>query len=329
MPRVSVIVPCYNEQRTIFDLLAALHAQTYPREELEVVIADGLSTDGTREVVSAFQQDHPDLRVKLVDNPQRIIPAGLNVALSVAEGEIIVRMDAHTIPARDYVAQCVRALDAGLGDNIGGIWLIRPGGEGWISQAIALAAAHPLGVGDAHYRVSRQAREVDTVPFGAFYRRTIERIGLFNENLLTNEDYEFNVRLRKAGGKVWLDPQIRSEYIARSTLSELARQYWRYGYWKAKMLSLYPHSVRWRQLLAPLFVALLVVLGIGSAFSPLARFLLALQVGIYALVLLAAGLQVSLRERSPRLILGVPLAMMIMHLSWGAAFLWSMLRSDG
>ena len=323
MPTVSVIVPCYNEQATIGLLLDALEAQTFPREALEVIIADGLSTDGTREVIAAWQAAHPGLRVRVVDNPRRIIPAALNRALEAAQGEIIVRLDAHAVPAPDYIARSVAALEAGRGDNVGGVWEIRPGGKGRLAECIAAAAAHPLGVGDARYRYASAPAAVETVPFGAFYRRLIERIGGFDESLLTNEDYEFNTRVRAAGGTVWLDPGIRSVYFARAGLWPLAKQYWRYGYWKAQMLRRYPHTLRWRQALPPAFVlALLILAAAGAGGWWAARVLLALQAGGYALALLAAGVHLAVRKRKPACVVGAPLAMATMHLAWGSGFLW-------
>lgn len=329
MPLVSVIVPCYNEQTTIQLLLSALYAQTYPRSDLEVIIADGVSTDHTREQIGLFQERHPDLLVRVVDNLKRTIPAGLNTAIRAARGEIIVRLDAHSIPEPDYIARSVEALQAGRGDNIGGVWEIRPRGTGWIPRAIAAAAAHPLGVGDALYRYADRAQAVDTVPFGSFHCDLVQRIGFFDETLLTNEDYEFNTRIRRSGGTVWLDPAIRSVYLARANLKELAQQYWRYGFWKVRMLRRYPKSLRWRQALPPLFVLSLLVLSIAALFWPLARWLLAAELGIYALALLAAGVHAALQKQDPALVVGVPMSIATMHLSWGSAFLWSLLAGEG
>lgn len=324
LPLVSVIVPCYNEEDTIGLLLDALYRQTYPLARMEVIIADGLSQDATRARIAAFVDAHPALQVRVVDNPRRVIPAALNRALEAARGEVIVRMDAHALPASDYVARCVQALQEGRGDNVGGVWDIVPRCETRIARAIARAAAHPLGVGDAWYRLGGTARAVDTVPFGAFFRTLVDRIGRFDESLLTNEDYEFNTRIREAGGRVWLDPTIRSRYFARATLRDLARQYARYGYWKAQMIRRYPHTLRWRQALPPLFVLTLLVLAWLAPWSGLARSLLALQMGGYLLVLLVASLPVAWRARDAWLGIGVPLAIATMHLSWGAAFLWGL-----
>jgi glycosyltransferase involved in cell wall biosynthesis len=322
--QVSIIVPCYNEQKTIRLLLAAIYAQNYPRQEMEVVIADGLSTDNTRQEITLFQEAHPDLIIRVVDNPQRIIPAGLNCALEAANGEIIVRLDAHSIPAEDYVQRCVAAINAKKGENVGGVWEIQPAGSTWQAQSIAAAAAHPLGVGDARYRLGGDAQEVDTVPFGAFHRSLIDRIGNFNESLLTNEDYEFNTRVRQSGGKIWFDPAIRSQYIARQKISDLAKQYWRYGYWKARMLRRYPSAFRWRQL-AGVFVISFPILAVLGIWFWWARWLLGLEVIIYLLTLFLVGIQLAFKRRQVILIWGVPLAIATMHFSWGTAFIWSMI----
>src|SRR5258706_16067064 len=258
-PSVSVIVPCYNEEKRIHFLLDAIFAQTYPRTQIDVTIADGHSSDRTREVITDFRRAHPDLHLRVVDNHAQSIPAALNHAIEASSGEIIIRLDAHSGPYPDYVERIVAALEAGKAQNVGGVWEIHPGAETWMAKSIAVAAAHPLGVGDALYRHAREAAYVDTVPFGAWRRTLLDKIGGYDESLLANEDYEFNARIRQAGGKIWLDPSIRSIYFARSTFGSLAKQYFRYGFWKWHMLRRYPGTLRWRQALPPLFVASLVV----------------------------------------------------------------------
>jgi glycosyltransferase involved in cell wall biosynthesis len=323
---VSIIVPCYNEQKTIRLLLASIYQQTYPKQKMEVIIADGLSTDNTRQEIQFFQQAHPDLTVRVVDNRQRIIPAGLNQALAAAESDIIVRLDAHSMPAEDYVQRCVEAIEAGLGDNVGGLWEIQPGGDTWQARSIACAASHPLGVGDARYRVGGRAQEVDTVPFGAFQRSLIARVGNFDESLLTNEDYEFNTRIRQSGGRIWYDPGIKSQYFARSDISSLARQYWRYGYWKARMLKRFPSAFRLRQL-AGVFVISIPVFTILGIWFWWARWLLAFEITFYLIALFLVGFQLAINRRDLTLFWGVPLAIATMHFSWGTAFIWSMISN--
>jgi len=325
MPSVSIIIPCYNEQSTICELLEAIYAQTFPRPDLELIIADGMSTDGTRAQISEFSVSHPDLPITIVDNPKRHIPSGLNRALKETRGEIIIRLDAHSIPYPNYIERCVADLEAGLGENVGGVWEIRPRTNNWIAQSIAYAAAHPLGVGDALYRHTRKSALVDTVPFGAFKRELLALVGLFDETLLTNEDYEFNARIRKSGGKVWLDPSIRSIYFSRSNLPELAKQYFRYGYWKWKMLRRYPGTLRLRQALPPLFVLSLLGLMIAGFFLLTIRIIFLAEIIVYMLIQFSIGFLSALKHKKISLFLGMPLAISCMHVSWGAGFLWSMI----
>lgn len=324
-PKVSVIVPCYNEQHTICSLLQAIYDQTYPLTDLEVIIADGMSIDGTREAIRAFSSEHPEFDLHLIDNPRRIIPAALNQAIKVARGEVIIRLDAHAIPRPDYVERCLISLGKTEAANVGGIWEIRPRNDGWLPRAIAVAASHRLGAGDARYRTGGGMGEVDTVPFGAFKKEWVERVGNFDETLLANEDYEFNYRVRQAGGMIWFDPEIRSIYFARSNLLTLAKQYARYGYWKAHMLLRFPSSLRVRQALPPLFVLTGFILGIMAPFWNLARVLLCVQLASYILLSVLAGLWSALHMRDLGLIFGFPLAIWTIHFAWGGAFLWSLI----
>ncbi len=326
-PSVSIIVPCYNEETTIRHLLDAVLTQTYPRAQMELIISDGMSTDRTRDAIAAFQKEHADLAVRVVNNSARTIPSGLNQAIRESSGGIIVRLDAHSMPIPEYVERCVAAHESGKGDTVGGVWEIRAGAETWIAKSISFAAAHPLGVGDAMYRLNAKAGAVDTVPFGSFRRSLIDRVGAFDETLLSNEDYEFNTRVRESGGTVWLDPSIRSVYFSRSTFGKLANQYWRYGFWKFKMLKRYPHTLRWRQALPPLFVLSLFVLIVLSLFTGFARYILAAQLFVYFFALGLAGLKLAIKKNTGYLLPGLPLAISIMHMAWGAGFLWSGISS--
>ena len=323
-PFVSIIIPCYNEQATIRHLLDALLHQSYPLERMEVIIADGLSEDQTREQISSFSLENSMMTVRVVDNPMRNIPAALNLALRVSQGEIVVRLDAHSIPYPNYVEQCVQDLSLQKGDNVGGVWEIHPATVYWLSRAIARAASHPLGAGDARYRLGGSAQKVDTVPFGAYQKQFVLGLGGYDENLLTNEDYELNVRIRRAGGTVWFNPEIRSIYYARSDLGALARQYMRYGWWKARMLRRHPDTLRWRQLLPPLFVIATLLLTLCGLIFPPALLLLGIGLGGYFLILFAAGVQAALKYSDPGLILGLPAALFVMHFAWGSAFLGSL-----
>jgi succinoglycan biosynthesis protein ExoA len=323
MNTVSIIIPCRNEEMTIGNVLQALYIQHYPRNLMEVIICDGLSTDGTLEKVRLFQADHKDLEINVIPNPQQQIPGALNLAIKAAKGEIILRMDAHSLPREDYLALCVRDLMAGKGDNVGGRWEIIPRTNTWIARGISRAAAHPLGVGNARYRISGQAGAVDTVPFGCFYRSLFDRIGLFDESLLTNEDYELNTRIRMQGGVIWFNPEIVCQYYSQPTLPGLARQYWRYGFWKAKMAQKFPTSLKLRQLMPPLFVlGMFLLLLAGLFYHPILIGLLALFLA-YLSIIIGASVPVAIKNRDPSLIISVPLAILTMHITWGTGFIIS------
>ena len=325
-PEVSIVIPCLNEEKTILSLLESILNQTFPVAKLEVVIADGLSDDKTRQIIADFQQKHPEMKIWVLDNPARRIPTGLNIAIRAAGGEILTRMDAHAIPAADYVERSVTALKQGLGDNVGGVIDVNPGADTWVARSISIATAHPLGVGDAKYRWTTKAGEADTVAFGTYFKKKVEEVGFYNEDLRANEDYEFNSRLRSMGGKIWIDPQIRAVYYSRPTLAALARQYFAYGFWKVKMLRLYPKTLRWRQALPPLFVFGVLMLLLLSGFFSLARWGLLIGLGIYFFILAAASIVTAVKRSDGSLFWGIPLAILTMHFSWGSGFWWSLLN---
>ena len=320
-PLVSVIIPCRNEEKTIHLVLEALFEQSFPLQNMEIVIADGLSTDGTRRAIHAFSEAHPALFMRLVDNPKQIIPTGLNTAIKASKGELIVRMDAHSLPKQDYVQRCYNAHQEGKAENVGGVWKISPQNNGWVARSIAAAAANPFAVGDAHYRFTEKAAYVDTVPYGSYKRELFEKIGYFDESLLANEDYEFNTRIRQSGGRIWLDPAIQCTYFARATFAALAKQYWGYGFWKAQMLKRYPETLRWRQALPPAFVLGLVVLALVGFIWPIAWPVFAVIVGLYLAVQLVPAIQISLKAGDIHLSIGVVIATLIMHFSWGTALI--------
>jgi len=325
--QISLIIPCYNEQASIGLLLEAIHRQTYRLDKIEIIVADGMSDDGTRDVIAAFAETHPLPHIRVIDNTKRIIPAAINQAIFAAQGEIIIRLDAHSIPAKDYIEQCQVALEETGAANVGGRWEIEPGGKGWAARGIAAATSHLLGAGGARYRIGGQAGEVETVPFGAFKRDWLNKVGPFDETLLTNEDYEYNVRIRQAGGIVWFDPSIQSVYLARSSFAELARQYSRYGYWKAQMLRRYPGTLLPRQAIPPLFVLTLVILSIASLLLPGWRPILGVELGIYFLVTMSAAIVEMLRRKDIKLLLSFPIALWVIHVSWGGSLLWALVQS--
>jgi glycosyltransferase involved in cell wall biosynthesis len=319
-PLVSIIVPCFNEEETISLTLEAFAGQTYTLTQIEVLVVDGMSTDHTLAKVNDFCVHQPDLNVRVIQNPRRLIPTALNLGIAQARGDYIIRMDAHAVPARDYVARCVELLRHGVADNVGGRWIIVPGADTSLARAIALAVGHPFGAGDALYRYAQQAAYTDTVPFGAFRREVFGRVGNYDEQLSTNEDYELNYRIRQAGGRVYFSPDIMSKYYARSSLRALARQYFRYGWWKVRMLRRHPSSIRLRQLVPPLFVTGVIGFGVGGLFLPFFALSWMMLVICYLTLNSLVALSIAWRHRSWRVGLWLPWVFATIHLSWGSGF---------
>jgi glycosyltransferase involved in cell wall biosynthesis len=319
-PSVSVIIPCRNEERTIPLVLEALDRQTYPREKTEILIADGRSTDGTIRRIEEFRERHPNVSVRWIDNPGLTAPSALNAGLRESTGEIIVRMDAHAVPARDYVEQCVRALSESGCDVVGGQWEIRPGTPGAVGRAIAAGVGSLFGAGGVRYRTGGHAGEVDTVPFGAFRRVVFNRVGFFNEQVPVNEDYEFFYRVRAAGGKIHFTPEIRTEYIARGGWLRLAAQYFSYGHQKAVMLSFHPRSVRIRQLIPAMFT---LCLAAGAAAAGLSRplaIMLGALLAVYGTASAVFSVREAIRRKDGAILPLLPMVFFCIHVSWGMGF---------
>ena len=318
---VSVVIPCYNEERFIGKALEQLAGQ-FPSHRYEIIVVDGLSNDRTRDVISEFQKRHPDLRVSIVDNPARNIPTALNLGVGAARGNFIARMDAHAVPCDGYIQRCVELLRTTTAGAVGMPCIVRPGADTQMARAIALAVSHPFGIGDAKYRLGArgpQQESVDTVAFACFRKGLWSEVGGFNEVLLTNEDYEFNYRIRQSGRPVILDRTGHSEYFARTTLRALAEQYWRYGGWKARMIRLQPRSIKMRHLVAPIFVLSLLGLGVASFFWSPARWLLLTELAIYILATMIGASHATSRGRGPLFLM--PPVFATIHLTWGLSFL--------
>lgn len=325
---VSVVIPCFNEERFIGDVLSNL-ANQYPHERYEILVVDGGSTDGTRKVISDFASQNPTLRVRVIDNPKRNIPTALNLGIREARGELIVRMDAHSLPSAGYVRRCVELLSDNSVSVVGMPWHIKAGADSVMARAIALAVAHPFGIGDASYRLtSSPAKFVDTVPFGAFKKSLWETLKGFNENLLTNEDYDFNYRVRLSGGRVLLDTAAYCDYFARPSLRELASQYARYGWWKAQMVKLHPRSIRLRQLVAPAFVLYVIFCLVLIALWP-GSWPVLLPAAAYLVLSLFFAASLAKKGHNWKLIVVIPLIFFIVHCSWGGSFLYGLVVSPG
>ena len=313
---VSLVVPCRNECDHIEAFCADALAQHLPDGwQLQLIVADGGSDDGTLERLQAMALAEP--RLTLVDNPQRIVSAGLNRALAVAGGAVIVRMDVHTRYAADYVAQCLHALERSGADNVGGPWRAE-GRDGW-PGAIAAAFQSRWVAGGARSRSLVYEGEVDTVYLGCWPRATFDRFGGFDEALVRNQDDEHNLRLVLGGARIWQSPAIRSVYRPRDSLGALWRQWLQYGYWKPFVMKKHGQAAAWRHRVPGLFVAALALAALlalsGSGVTPLLALL-----GAYALVL--AGLSVAVASASSwALLWRLPLVVAAQQLGYGVGTL--------
>ena len=228
--KVSIIIPCRNEEKYIGKCLDSLIYNDYPKNMIEIFVIDGMSEDNTRGIIERYIKKYP--YIKLINNSKRIVPTALNIGIKEARGDIIIRIDSHNTYPSNYIEKLVLWIRKSKADNIGGIWITKPGAETVIARAISLVLSHPFGVGNGLFRIGiKEPKYVDTVPFGAYKREVFNKIGLFNEKLIRNQDLEFNLRLKKVGGKILLVPDIVSYYYARSTLRALAKNNFSNGFW--------------------------------------------------------------------------------------------------
>lgn len=324
--KISVVIPCRNERRHIELLMLSILAQQLdPGDELEVLVADGMSDDGTRELLRGLMQKHP---ISLIDNPERIVSTGLNAAIEASRGDVVVRMDVHTVYAPDYIRECVRTLQETGADSVGGPWVARPNQDA-VSEAIATAFHSPFCCGGGKAHNAEYEGEIDTVYLGCWRRDVFERVGLFDPELVRNQDDEFHFRLRRQGGRVWQSPRIQSWYTPRSSLRALFRQYMQYGYWKVAVMRKHRGLAALRQAIPALFVASaiagLLAIAISAAFgaSVVAKgmaILLASVFAIYAAACIIAALLLpsSVRLRARLL---APYTIAIYHSAYGLGFL--------
>ena len=315
---VSVLIPILNEAEHIQATVERLQNQVLPDGEIEILLIDGGSTDGTLDVLERLAESEP--RVRVLENPQRTISCGLNVGLREARGRVIARVDAHSLTPPDYLAHGVKRLARGDVASVSGPQLAV--GEGRWSRPIALALGTSLGIGGASFRRAGEEIEVDSGFLGVWLRSTLVQHGGWDESWLVNEDGELAARIRERGGRIVCIPEMAVDYLPRDALPALARQYWSYGRYRAKTCRAHPASMRRSHLLPPaLAVTAVAAVAAPRPASRLAR----LSLGVYAVALAATGASQA-RTAQPRDAAGIVLALATMHLSWGFGFLAGCLR---
>ncbi len=317
-PLVTVAIPVRNEAPRLPGLLAALRAQTWPRQAMQVIVVDGGSEDGTLDIARAAAQDFP--HILFLENPRQVAAAALNRALAQAQGRYFLRLDARSRPGPEYIARCVAWLQTGTGAGVAGPQIAV--GEGPWGEAIAQALNHPLGSGWSRYRHARTPVESETLYLGAYLTWWLQKVGGWDEGMVANEDYDLNLRLRRAGARLLVDPAIPMRYLVRDSPRGLARQYLRYGAWRVVTWRKHGwQGMRWRHGAPALWAAGMVL---ALALMPWSPWPWAISWGGYAGVILGASLQSA--RPLPRQLGRVVLAMVIIHLAWATGFWWGLFR---
>lgn len=313
--RISVVIPCRNEEASIEDCVKSVLNSNYPPELLEVFVCDGMSDDNTLSIVEQMAKSHSN--VKLILNKEQTTPHALNLGIKAASGGVILILGAHASLSRDYIAVCAESLerDSSLG-CVGGV--LDNTYSDMVSESISKAMSHPFGVGSAHFRTGQRSGYVDTVAFGAYRAEIFDEIGLFDEALIRNQDDELNYRLTKAGYNIELNTSIHAVYHVRASFGKLSKQYYQYGYWKVYVNKKHGAVTSFRQIIPTVFI-LFLVFGLASSIAfpiLLTPYLIAL--GIY----IGMGIFSALSSASnPLVICMILFSFLTLHLSYGIGYL--------
>lgn len=320
MKFISVIVPCYNEEKYIQSCINSLLMQDHPHDLLEVLFVDGISTDNTREIIKDFARKYKF--VKLLDNPDKIVPHALNIGIKASNGDIIIRIDAHCTYPANYFTSLIDNLNELNADNVGGVILTKPANSSAIAKAISMAMSHPFGVGNSSFRIGcNKVIEVDTVPFGCFRRTLFDRLGFFDTDLIRNQDDEFNARIIKNGGKIYLIPGIEITYYARDQISKVGQMFYQYGLFKPLVNKKLGSAATLRQFIPLLFVFGVMLSALISLFVRSLLFITILLIIIYTLFSLWFSIIESIRQRSLRNLFLLPVVFLVIHVSYGWGYM--------
>lgn len=321
-PFVSILIPIRNEEASIEACIESVRKQSYPEELIEILIADGMSDDRTRAKISEKMES--DERIQLYDNPGRIVPTGMNILLRQVKGEIIIRVDGHCLIASDYVERCVNHLSKDGIVAVGGpMQTIESSATG---KAISLAQSSKFGVGNSSFRTeSGETKFVDTVPFPAYHKSLIDQVGLYDEELVRNQDDEYNYRIRSKGYSILLAKDVQSTYYSRSSFQKLWRQYYQYGFYKIRVLQKHPRQMSLRQFIPFLFVIGIFLLGVLAVITSRGWVALMFAIALYFIINLAFSFQLSFKHGFENL-LRLSLAFAILHTSYGLGFIVGLFR---
>ena len=320
--KLSVICPIYNEEKHIAACLDSILRQDFPKEELEVLLVDGMSTDRTREIVQQYTAQYPF--IFLLDNPKRIVPTGLNIGIRVAQGEVIIRLDAHAIYPDNYFSALVDRLYALNADNVGGLCRTLPAKDTPMCEAIAAALSSPFGMGDSHFRIgTNKEMQVDTVPFGCFRREVFDKIGYFDEELVRNQDDEFNGRIIKFGGHIYLIPSVVIDYYGRDSIGKVSKMFYQYGLFKPLVNKKLGNPASVRQFFPFFFVLGLII---GLILSLASTFFRILYIAVLALYIFLAAYYSIRQVKGLKRIFLLMGTFFVIHVSYGWGYLRGMIK---
>ncbi len=322
LPFITVIMPIRNEADFIERAIRSILDNDYPAERMEILAVDGMSNDGTREIVARLSKT--DSRIKMLDNPGRITPAGMNIGLKAALGDLFIRVDGHVEIPRDFIAGSIRCLHEHPDAWVAGGY-IKTEANSYTGQAIASAMCSPIGVGNSRFRLGDYEGWVDTLAFGTHHRWIVDKIGYFDEELVRNQDDEFNLRIILAGGKIWMSKAIQSTYFSRGSLGKLWRQYFQYGFWRIRTLQKHKRPASFRQLVPLLFMLSLLFTGLAALFWGPLWIIPTIETALYLLGLLIGALDVG-RKSGWQYAPLAPVVFVILHFAYGLGCLWGVVR---
>lgn len=281
---ISIVCPIYNEEKYIAQCIKSIISQDYPQSDMEVLFVDGMSTDQTRQIIKQYAEHYPFLSV--LDNPRRIVPSAMNIGIKAAQGDIIIRLDAHALYPNNYFSVLVNQLNRLKADNVGAVCRTLPANDSSKCKAIADALSSSFGMGNSYFRVGvKEIMQVDTVPFGCYRKEVFDKIGLYDIDLVRNQDDELNARLIKHGGKICLLPDLIVDYFARDTIRKTGKMFYQYGLFKPLVNKKLGAPTTVRQFFPLLFVSGLIL---GLILGLLNYYILIVYFSIIALYLLLA-----------------------------------------
>lgn len=317
---LSVIVPIYNEEKYISQCIDSILEQDYPKDDLEIIFVDGMSTDRTREIVSRYAKKYPF--IKMLDNPKKIVPSAMNIGIKASIGEIIIRLDGHVEYPVNYFSALVKNLKVLNADNVGALCETLPCGPSTKELAIAEVLSSSFGMGNSYFRIGcDEVKQVDTVPFGCFRREVFDKVGEYDNELIRNQDDELNGRIIKNGGKIYLIPSIVTKYYARDKIKKVWKMFYQYGLYKPLVNKKLGNPATLRQFFPLAFVIGLFLGAILSSFSKLIAVIYFTVIVLYLLLACYCTLKSVMKKKRLGLFVYQPLTYLTVHVGYGCGYL--------